>query len=1002
MLLNSRHRAFKLVSTLVIAASILLTIQLSSIEQLTASSGQNIPDKQALYPEISAIEENIKQMESGRKPSFELRLSYQRLGELYYKTQNYEQSLASYQKVFGITLDEALRRKGASESLNAEKESQVIKDLEENLIQPNLRAAIGRNLIQLGRYDEAKQILSKALQHIEFQFEAQENTRSIESQSIPSSGKYNAIEENRTVYEELQELAIVNGDYEGALELSDRSRALELMVLWESAKDNSSSFKINNFDIKSIKNLAREENSVLVEYSFIGSNFLFIFVVRPDGKLFFRKVALDSFPDRIEYSGSPLQLQANRYRNYVSIVAVLIVAVIAILFIYRSVSGRKRSLYLFTTLASIVIGVILLASFDNLLSEKSVITTDKDVEYIGKEHRQPFEVSYLTQPLSIRSVSGLSSTTLTALRGSNDKITREGEDYGWPTDEGLKKYYSLLIKPIEDLLPKNSRKSVVFIPDKNILTAPFAAFRASDNSYLIDKYPIRIFSSLQALSTLRAQSQKVKSSNQEALIVGNPTMPEVSVVNPDNQNIPIEQQVKQPLEKLSDLPGTEYEATQIASLFKTKPLLGDEATEEAVLSKMPDAKFIHIATHGILDAQITLKSLDTLLSSTNSDFLQSHEVESLLREGVDVIALKPTPSEDGLLSEIEIYDKRKEISAELVVLSACDTGLGEVTNDGVIGLARPFLSAGVPSVIVSLWKLPDAPSAKLMIEFYKRLREGELDKAKALRQAILATKEEYPDPSSWGGFIQLGEAAPPQIVKKLANSETSEALMPKTLSDELLRNMKISGKTVGRENIKLNNGRYFESFSPGNFNVSDGLIHYALTDIIERTDLNDDGWEDALIIYSLNGGGTGTFFTLSAVINENGSPVEVSTAPLNGDTFAHVDVNQNGEILVRHSVWANGNSYIDEQKFLFDVDNNFLREEAALNATVVGSTGTNLKNVREWTSSDSNVLFELPVGARVEVRGNRRDLEEYLWYFIYSPDTGETGWIAGHLIELDQ
>ncbi|BDA71624.1 hypothetical protein CAL7716_057900 [Calothrix sp. PCC 7716] len=84
----------------------------------------------------------------------------------------------------------------------------------------------------------------------------------------------------------------------------------------------------------------------------------------------------------------------------------------------------------------------------------------------------------------------------------------------------------------------------------------------------------------------------------------------------------------------------------------------------------------------------------------------------------------------------EILDLK--LNAELVVLSACDTGRGRITGDGVIGLSRALISAGVPSVLVSLWSVPDAPTSLLMTEFYKNLQKN-LDKAQALRQAMLTT-----------------------------------------------------------------------------------------------------------------------------------------------------------------------------------------------------------------------------------------------------------------------
>ena len=117
------------------------------------------------------------------------------------------------------------------------------------------------------------------------------------------------------------------------------------------------------------------------------------------------------------------------------------------------------------------------------------------------------------------------------------------------------------------------------------------------------------------------------------------------------------------------------------------------------------------------------------------------------------IALTPTDGEDGFLTSSEIMTLK--LSAELVVMSACNTGRGDITGDGVIGLSRAFLAAGVPRAIVSLWSLPDAPTAYLNVEFYRQMELGS-DRSVALRQAMLATMNKYPHPRDWAGLVLLG------------------------------------------------------------------------------------------------------------------------------------------------------------------------------------------------------------------------------------------------------
>ena len=98
-----------------------------------------------------------------------------------------------------------------------------------------------------------------------------------------------------------------------------------------------------------------------------------------------------------------------------------------------------------------------------------------------------------------------------------------------------------------------------------------------------------------------------------------------------------------------------------------------------------------------------------------------------------------------------------KLTAELAVLSACDTGRGAITGDGVIGLSRGFITAGVPTLVVSLWPVSDAATAVLMGHYYEAIQSGTA-KAAALRQAMLQTKKQFPDAAMWAPFVLYGLA----------------------------------------------------------------------------------------------------------------------------------------------------------------------------------------------------------------------------------------------------
>lgn len=290
------------------------------------------------------------------------------------------------------------------------------------------------------------------------------------------------------------------------------------------------------------------------------------------------------------------------------------------------------------------------------------------------------------------------------------------------SQQRLQQLHRLLIAPIADLLPSNPDAEVVFIPQGELFMVPFAALQDVNGKYLIESHTLLNAPAIQVLDLahqLKANQAAGHRFN-AALVVGNPTMPSLAL-QPGGDRQP-----------LPSLPGSEQEAIAIANLLKLTPLLGDRATKAAILQKLPQADVIHFATHGLL-----------------SDF-----------SGLGIpgaIALAPSNGDNGLLTASEILDLK--LTANLVVLSACNTGRGRITGDGVVGLSRSLIAAGVPSVVVSLWAVPDASTATLMTEFYQTLQsQTQPNKAQALRQAMLKTLQQYPDPRDWAAFMLVGES----------------------------------------------------------------------------------------------------------------------------------------------------------------------------------------------------------------------------------------------------
>lgn len=277
---------------------------------------------------------------------------------------------------------------------------------------------------------------------------------------------------------------------------------------------------------------------------------------------------------------------------------------------------------------------------------------------------------------------------------------------GTQQTQRLQQLHQILIQPIADLLPNNQAAHIIFIPQDALFYVPFPALQDSTGKYLITQHTILTAPSIQLLD-LTHKSQQQGSNGTGALVVGNPA--------------------PMPLQ-LPALPGAEREAKAVAQLLNTQPLIGSQATKEAVLEQMQTAKIVHLATHGLLD---DLNGVDS------------------------AIAVAKSNQNNGLIKASEILSF--PLKADLVVLSACDTGLGEITGEGVIGLSRSLLAAGAKSVIVSLWSIPDAPTESLMTEFYRQLQQNS-DKATALRNAMIKTQQQHPNPKDWAAFTLIGEA----------------------------------------------------------------------------------------------------------------------------------------------------------------------------------------------------------------------------------------------------
>ncbi|NNF22975.1 MAG: CHAT domain-containing protein, partial [Saprospiraceae bacterium] len=212
------------------------------------------------------------------------------------------------------------------------------------------------------------------------------------------------------------------------------------------------------------------------------------------------------------------------------------------------------------------------------------------------------------------------------------------------------------------------------------------------------------------------------------------------------------------------LPGTKKEITDINgvlsnSKFKTTVVTGSEATEESV-KDLKDPGLVHIATHGFFMPDIGISDESPVFGIEPS----AAREKPMLRSGVllkgaaytfhGVDSKEISDENNGVLTAYEVmnldFDK-----TSLVVLSACETGLGDLkTGEGVYGLQRAFLVAGADALIMSLWKVNDDATQRLMTLFYQNLSASP-DYKQAFKKAQLALKKEYSDPYFWGAFVMI-------------------------------------------------------------------------------------------------------------------------------------------------------------------------------------------------------------------------------------------------------
>ncbi|MCJ7704740.1 MAG: CHAT domain-containing protein, partial [Desulfobacterales bacterium] len=251
-------------------------------------------------------------------------------------------------------------------------------------------------------------------------------------------------------------------------------------------------------------------------------------------------------------------------------------------------------------------------------------------------------------------------------------------------EKSLSELYEMVIQPIEREI--SGKKHLVIVPHGMLHYLPFQALLSRERKYLMESFTISYLPSATVLKYARGRN---KGNRVDIFAVGNP------------------------ITDLPPLPAAEQEAQEVSALFEKKLLLiGRQATKTSVKSQSPKYDLLHLSTHG--------------------EMIELNPLKSNLR-------FTPSEKDDGKLTVSEIFDM--EIKANLVTLSACETGLvrGEggdfPQGDDLVGLSRAFIHAGAPAVIASLWMVSDESTVELMRAFYRNLKS--MSKSEALRKAQL-------------------------------------------------------------------------------------------------------------------------------------------------------------------------------------------------------------------------------------------------------------------------
>jgi CHAT domain-containing protein/tetratricopeptide (TPR) repeat protein len=310
---------------------------------------------------------------------------------------------------------------------------------------------------------------------------------------------------------------------------------------------------------------------------------------------------------------------------------------------------------------------------------------------------------------------------------------------------------NLILKKLEPSF--KGCKEVIICPDGQLNLLPFEILRCEDGKMLIDDYTVSYLCTGRDLLRVR---RNIKKQHGSSKVIANPdfdlTVNSKGKKEKEETHYNRSREFDRGKHIVHELPATNFEGEFIAGMLAVRPVMRGNALEGKI-RKMQSPKILHIATHGFFfdddDWSVLRQNSSRLEFSSNLERLAIKMENPLLRSGLTLAGYNtyqrggnlPPEAEDGALTAEDVSEMDLS-GTELVVLSACGTGLGDVrAGEGVFGLRRTFVIAGAKTLIVSLWPVDDLATMLLMNRFYRNLLRRKMPKAKSLRDAQLYLRD---------------------------------------------------------------------------------------------------------------------------------------------------------------------------------------------------------------------------------------------------------------------